>query len=128
MTAPRPPGGEAGRLYGNCEIDGNAGQVHMMPGQIKRYSGRKMSEKTAIPKAKESFPPVPTETFAFFPVVAEVLSPADFLSELPHIRHNIAAIAPAPAVLGEPDFGGVQVTYRRPVLRRSLRGRAGAHG
>ena len=87
-----------------------------------------MSEKTAIPKAKESLSPVATETFASFPVVAEVLSPADFLSELPRIRNDIAAIAPVPAVLGEPGFGGVQVTYRRPVLRRSLRGRAGAHG
>lgn len=87
-----------------------------------------MSEKTATPKVKGYFSPVATETFAFFPAVAEVFSPADFLNELPHIRNDIAAIAPAPAVLGEPGFGGVQVTYRHPVLRRSLRGRAGAHG
>lgn len=87
-----------------------------------------MSEKTTTSKANEPFLPVATETFGFFPVVAETLSPADFLSELPRIRNNIAAVTPAPAVLGEPDFGGVQVTYRRPVLRRSLRGRTGAHG
>lgn len=87
-----------------------------------------MSEKAATSKANEPFLPVATETFGCFPVVAEVLSPADFLSELPRIRNNIAAIAPAPAVLGEPDFGGVQVTYRSPVPRRSLRGRTGAHG
>lgn len=87
-----------------------------------------MSEKATTSKTNEPFLPVATETFAFFPVVAEVLSPTDFLSELPRIRNNIAAVTPAPAVLGEPDFGGVQVTYRLPVPRRSLRGRTGAHG
>lgn len=87
-----------------------------------------MSEKATTSKANESFLPAATETFAFFPVVAEILSPADFLSELPRIRNNIATVTPAPAVLGEPDFGGVQVTYRLPVPRRSLRGRTGAHG
>ena len=87
-----------------------------------------MSEKATTSKTNEPFLPAATETSAFFPVVAEVLSPADFLSELPRIRNNIAAVAPAPAVLGEPDFGGVQVTYRLPVPRRSLRGRTGAHG